>query len=80
MEKRDQYLLIILILLIIAIAFILWKGGYFPQNANVSEENFQQIEINFDFFKNNSLDNLEPFEGASVFEGTLSPRNPFLPQ
>lgn len=79
-NKRDQYLLIVLVVIIIAVGFIWWKGSLSEEPPYSEEKTFKKIEIDFEFLKSVSLDNFEPFTGAPEFEGKISLRDPFLPQ
>lgn len=81
-KKKQRYLILILILAALGIAFIVWYR-FLPRQAatmHVLPEKPEKININFDFLKNPLLTKLTPFEGIRPLNPEDSGRsNPFQP-
>ena len=79
-KRKKQYLLLLLGAIIVGILFLVWN--YFLAKPTLPV--FQptpppEIKINLEILKNPILEQLEPFETISPFEGEVGRENPFLP-
>jgi len=81
-EKRQKYLIFVLIGLILVILILVWQNfGTKQKTPEVSTtETFQptKVEINFELLKNPILQELQIFEEIQPFEGKIGRENPFL--
>ena len=79
-QKRQKYLIFILIVVIFGIVFLIWN--YFlakPQPPSFKHLPPPEIKINFEILKSPILDELQLFEEISPFEEEIGRENPFIP-
>lgn len=85
-RKKQEYLIVIFVIILLAVGFILWRG--FLRTERVEKFIFpgitppptRTIKINIGVLENLSLQELQPFEGIlSPAPGTEGRDNPFLP-
>jgi len=79
-EKRQQYLISILFIVIfIGAIWFLWPK-FKPQLPTVAEpQKPEKIEINFQFLESSALKELQPFEEIPSPSEEIGRENPFVP-
>ncbi len=82
-RKKQKYLIAIVLAVFVITGVILWFG-YFRKPEPVLEEvppliGVKEIKIDFSVLENPFLQQLQPFEQVSPFEGEIGRENPFLP-
>lgn len=78
--KRQKYLTLLLIVVILGIVFLIWN--YFlakPQPPSFKPLPPPEIKINFEILKSPILDELQLFKEISPFEEEIGRENPFIP-
>lgn len=81
-EKRQKYLILILVGVILLTFFVVWRGFLFKPKAvlapTISEP--PEIEINFQTLKSPLLKELQPYQEIEpLLEEEMGRENPFIP-
>lgn len=81
-RKKQKYLLfslaaIALLALLFGVYSIFIKEQPVPVKVEVKA--FPEVKINFEFLKNQNLQNLSPFQKIPEFQGVIGRDNPFKP-
>ncbi|MEA3344596.1 MAG: hypothetical protein U9Q16_02870 [Patescibacteria group bacterium] len=86
-KKKQIYLIIILVGVVLATALVLWQGHRLQDLSNMilrsSSDNLDlpqhpEITIDFDVLEREDVKELTPFEEISPFDGETGRENPFL--
>lgn len=81
--KRQKYLLIVFLIVILITAFVLWKGFFVKEKPpeEVISKPVKTIEIDFETLKSPILENFEPLEKIPPLglEIEIGRGNPFIP-
>ncbi len=81
-RKKQNFLVLIFFILIVAIFIILWQGRLAKIKIAVPQKSTPQlptIEINYELLKGSFLKDLKLFEDIKSFEGQAGRENPFIP-
>jgi len=79
-EKRQQYLLLLLFILLFVGAIWFLYPRFIPTLPVISEPKKEEVpKIDFSFLESPALKELLPFEEISPFEEKVGRENPFLP-
>ncbi|MDP2926687.1 MAG: hypothetical protein Q8N65_00905 [bacterium] len=80
-KKRQQYLILVFTIVILATAIVFWFGVFKKptESPPLPSLSIRKVEINFKVFDQPLLSELELFEEVPVFEGAFGRNNPFLP-
>jgi len=81
--KRQKYLIIVFLIVILITAFVLWKGFFVKEKPpeEVISKLVKTIEIDFETLKSPILENFEPLEKIPPLgpEIEIGRENPFIP-
>lgn len=82
-RKRQKYLGLIAVVVVVGSLIILWYG-YFrkekqPLPTPAVSGPYREIKVDFGILENPLLKEFQPFEKISPFEGETGRENPFLP-
>ncbi|HHE76822.1 MAG TPA: hypothetical protein ENL27_02480 [Candidatus Parcubacteria bacterium] len=84
-RKKQKYLTISFVVIIIVAVFVLWFG-YFRKNKpspgfgqSLPAFHYPEIKIDFNVLDSSFLKESQPFEKPVPFEGDKGRENPFLP-
>jgi len=81
--KRQKYLIIVFLIVILITAFVLWKGFFVKEKPpeEVISKPVKTIEIDFETLKSPILENFEPLEKIPPLgpEIKIGRENPFIP-
>ncbi len=80
-RKKQKYLFVIFILLILTIIFIFQLKPFAKTELTVSPQAFEakKVRINLEALKNPAIEELQSFEEIPQFEEEIGRENPFLP-
>lgn len=80
-KKRQKYLIFILGIVVVLVAFVVWYN-FFAGPATLPPEitpvKPREIKINFEVLENPILEALQPFEEIPPFEEEVGRENPFI--
>jgi uncharacterized membrane protein len=81
--KRQNYLLIVLLILILITSFVIWRGFFYKKKSieTIISKPEREIKIDFETLKNPIWEELQPFEKINPPgpEIKIGRENPFIP-
>jgi hypothetical protein len=81
-KEKQKYLILILIAVFLASAFVIYQGFIKEEKPSTTEIPYlpsQKIKIDFDFLKDSVLEQFKDYERIQSFEGEVGRENPFIP-
>ena len=79
-KRKQQYLILLLIVIVLGVSFLVWNYFLAKPALPVSKPTPPaEIKINFEILKNPILEKLQPFEKIPPFEEGIGRENPFTP-
>jgi len=80
-RKKQKYLILIFIAVLLITSFVLWFGFFKKEETSTLTAAIapREIKIDFEVLNNPLLKELKPFIKVFPFEGLVGRENPFLP-
>jgi len=82
-RKKLKSLVPVLAVVLLITAIVIWQGFFTKPSSTVAPETplkpLREVDINFQVLENSILEELQPFEKTSPFEGGVGRENPFTP-